>query len=221
VPSSTLSLDEADVAFAMRSGDKWRAMAKPVHYHLFETAAGVAAIGWNDSGVSSLRLPATSAREAERSLIRRFPDAVASEPPLPVRAVIDAVISYFEGEAVDFRATSLDMGEQEPFFERVYAFVRKLGWGETTTYGAVAKALGAGPEFARDVGQAMANNPIPLIVPCHRVTGAGGKIGGFSAPGGSTSKAQMLALEGVSIEAAPAPKKITARKNEAQAGFDF
>jgi len=196
-------------------------MGKRNHYHLFETAAGFVAIGWNDAGISALRLPAGNAFEAERALIRRLPDAVQTEPPPPIRAVVDAVVRYFAGEQIDFSATPIDMGEQAPFFQKVYAFVRGLGWSETTTYGAVAKALGAGPEFARDVGQAMANNPIPLIVPCHRVTGAGGKIGGFSAPGGSMSKARMLELEGVVIDPAPAPKRAAPRKDEAQAGFDF
>ena len=88
---------------------------------------------------------------------------------------------------------------QEPFFERVYAAVRRIGWGETATYGAIARMLDAGPEFARDVGQAMAANPVPLIIPCHRVTAANGRIGGFSAPGGSLSKARMLAIEGVEV----------------------
>ncbi|WP_447764165.1 methylated-DNA--[protein]-cysteine S-methyltransferase [Sphingopyxis panaciterrae] len=196
-------------------------MAKRNHYHLFETAAGFVAIGWSDAGISALRLPAANALEAERALIRRLPDAVQTEPPPPVQSVVDAVVRYFAGETIDFSATPIDMGEQAPFFQKVYAFVRGLVWSETTTYGAVAKALGAGPEFARDVGQAMANNPIPLIVPCHRVTGAGGRIGGFSAPGGSISKARMLELEGVVIEAAPAPKRAAPRKDEAQAGFDF
>ncbi|MGH8141730.1 MAG: methylated-DNA--[protein]-cysteine S-methyltransferase, partial [Steroidobacteraceae bacterium] len=56
-----------------------------------------------------------------------------------------------------------------------------------------------GPEAARDVGQAMARNPVPLIIPCHRVLAAGGKVGGFSAPGGSAAKIGMLELEGVQI----------------------
>ena len=67
-------------------------------------------------------------------------------------------------------------------------------------YGALAMELGAGPEAARDVGQAMARNPVALIIPCHRVLAAGGKIGGFSAPGGSGAKIRMLALEGVRAE---------------------
>src|SRR3546814_20625288 len=82
-----------------------------------------------------------------------------------------------------------------------------------STDGAIAQALGGGPEFRRDVGQAMARNPVPLIVPCHRVTAAGGKIGGFSAPGGSLSKARMLELEGV-LAGAPS-------EAPAQQGFDF
>ncbi len=80
----------------------------------------------------------------------------------------------------------------------------RLGWGETTTYGALARALGAGPEAARDVGQAMAHNPVPLIIPCHRVLAAGGKLGGFSAPGGAGTKRRMLEMEGVAL-AAEAP----------------
>lgn len=196
-------------------------MAQRTHYHLFETAAGFAALGWNENGVCCLRLPAASEREAERALLRRFPEARKAEPSPPVYAVVDAAIRYFAGEKIDFGDIPVDMGEQSDFFRQVYVFVRRLGWGETTTYGAVARALGFGPEFARDVGQAMANNPIPLIVPCHRVTAAGGKIGGFSAPGGAMSKMHMLALEQVAIDTAPPSKKAPARRNEAQAGFDF
>ena len=75
----------------------------------------------------------------------------------------------------------------------------RIKWGQTTTYGTLAGELGGGPETARDVGQAMARNPIPLIIPCHRVLAAGGKIGGFSAPGGAAAKIWMLGLEGVQV----------------------
>jgi len=91
------------------------------------------------------------------------------------------------------------------------AAARRVGWGETTTYGALAKALGAGPEAARDVGVAMAKNPVALIIPCHRVLAAGGKIGGFSAPGGAATKRRMLELEGVRLEP---PRPV-------QAAFEF
>ncbi len=89
---------------------------------------------------------------------------------------------------------------QDAFFAQAYAAARRLGWGHTTTYGALAKEIGAGPEAARDVGAAMARNPAPLLIPCHRVLAAGGKIGGFSAPGGSATKIRMLELEGVHFE---------------------
>lgn len=179
-------------------------------YQLFETAAGIAAIGWTNTGISSFRLPAPSAGETERAVLRRLPDAMRAEPPAEMRAVINDTVRYFDGERIEFFDIPIDPGQQTPFFAQVYAFVRKLGWGETTTYGAVARALNAGPEHARAVGQAMATNPIPLIIPCHRVLAAGGKIGGFSAPGGSTSKARMLELEGVAVAVAPV-----------QHGFDF
>src|SRR5262249_55422283 len=97
----------------------------------------------------------------------------------------------------------LDLGDQDAFFARIYAAARNVGWGRTTTYGSLAKELGAGPEAARDVGQAMASNPVPLIIPCHRVLAAGGKIGGFSAPGGAAAKLRMLELEGVHIGPPP------------------
>ncbi|MBV1688838.1 methylated-DNA--[protein]-cysteine S-methyltransferase [Novosphingobium sp. G106] len=166
-------------------------------HHVFETAAGFAAIGWNASGICSFRLPAASSASAERALLKRFPGSTRTAPPAEIAAIVALACRYFAGEQVDFSAAPVDIGEQEPFFARVYAHVRGIGWGETTTYGTVAKALGEGPEAARAVGQAMANNPVPLIVPCHRVLAAGGKIGGFSAPGGSNSKAHMLELEGV------------------------
>ena len=178
------------------------------HYQLFETASGVAAVGWTRTGVISFRLPAPTTAEAERAILRRQPDAVHTEPPAEIGTVIDAAIRYFEGERIEFFDIPIDLGEQPPFFAQVYALVRKLGWGETTTYGAVARALDVGPEHARAVGQAMATNPVPLIIPRHRVMAAGGGIGGFSAPGGSQSKARMLELEGV-----PLPP--------VQQGFDF
>jgi methylated-DNA-[protein]-cysteine S-methyltransferase len=168
-------------------------------YRLFETACGVAAIVWSPAGVVGFRLPASSADATERALLRRFPGAVRAEPPAEMAKTIAAAQLYFAGEQADFSDVRVDLGEQEPFFAQVYDRVRRLGWGQTTTYGAVAKELGGGPEAARDVGQAMASNPVPLIIPCHRVLAAGGKVGGFSAPGGADSKIRMLAIEGVDL----------------------
>jgi methylated-DNA-[protein]-cysteine S-methyltransferase len=173
------------------------------HYRVFETASGFCGIAWNSVGITGLRLPEKSATAAERSLLRRIPGGAPGEPPQPVADVVVAVKRYFDGEVVDFSDVALDLAAQEALFKQIYAAARRVGWGHTTTYGALAKELGAGPEVARDVGLAMAKNPVPLIIPCHRVLAAGGKLGGFSAPGGATTKRHMLELEGVPVEPPP------------------
>ena len=187
-------------------------MLRAAHqFHVFDTAHGVAAIAWREGAVTAFRLPGETVREAEWSLLRRLPDAQRGDPPADIAEVIALAVHYFAGEPVDFTHVPVDLGAQEPFFERVYVAVRKLGWGEITTYGAVAKSIDAAPEAARAVGQAMARNPVPLIVPCHRVLAAGGRLHGFSAPGGAFSKARMLEIEGVGTEPPPS----------AQVAFDF
>lgn len=168
-------------------------------YFIFETAGGFCGIAWNDVGITRFQLPTKSAESTERLLLRRLPEAQRGAPPAEIQEAVAAVKRYFAGEAVDFSRFRLDLEGQDDFFRQIYAAARRIGWGHTTTYGAIAKELGAGPEAARDVGQAMAKNPVALIIPCHRVLAAGGKIGGFSAPGGSTSKARMLELEGVRL----------------------
>jgi methylated-DNA-[protein]-cysteine S-methyltransferase len=181
------------------------------HYVVFETAGGYCGIAWNSVGITCFQLPTKTADTAKRLLLRRLPGAA---PATPAPEVVEAIANaqrYFEGEKTDFSGLKLDLGQQDPFFRRIYAAARRVPWGRTTTYGTLAKELGAGPEAARDVGQAMAKNPIPLIIPCHRVLAAGGRLGGFSAPGGSTAKARMLELEGIPIE----------QTRSAQRSFEF
>src|SRR5437660_2163972 len=170
------------------------------HYLIFETAGGFCGIAWNNVGITRFQLPTRSAAAAERILLRRVPGAEPGAPISEVAEPVAAVKRYFEGEETDFFGFKLDLGVQDPFFKRIYAAAQRVGWGQTTTYGTLANDLGAGPEAARDVGQAMAKNPVALIIPCHRVLAAGGKIGGFSAPGGSAAKIRMLVLEGVHVE---------------------
>ncbi len=173
------------------------------HYAVFETAAGFCAIGWTPAGIARFQLPDRDAATAERNMLRRFPAARPGTPPSAVAAAIAAAQRYFAGETVDFTDVALDLEGQEEFFSRIYAELRAVGYGQVTTYGSLAKALGVGPEAARAVGQAMAKNPVPLIIPCHRVLAAGNKVGGFSAPGGADSKVKMLALEGVDLSPPP------------------
>ncbi|AHF86539.1 methylated-DNA--protein-cysteine methyltransferase [Rhizobium leguminosarum bv. trifolii WSM1689] len=179
-------------------------MAKTTHHYLIvETAGSFCGIAWSDAGITRFQLPTKSSEATERLLLRRLPDAEASAPTPAVLETVAAVKRYFQGEETDFSGVELDLAGQDAFFRDIYAAARRVGWGHTTTYGALAKELGVRPEAARDVGQAMAKNPVALIIPCHRVLAAGGKIGGFSAPGGSSSKARMLELEGVNL--APPP----------------
>ena len=173
------------------------------HYLVFETAAGFCGIAWNGTGISRFQLPDKTAEATQRSLLRRLPQARPGEPTSQAAEAIALAKRYFQGEAIDFSHLKLDLAGQDAFFAGIYAAARQVGWGRTTTYGTLAKQLGAGPEAARDVGQAMARNPVPLIIPCHRVLAAGGKVGGFSAPGGSVAKLRMLQLEGFSTEPTP------------------
>ncbi len=163
---------------------------------VFETAAGFCAIAWTDAGIARFQLPSRTPEAA----VRRLAGSRPGTPPPEVAEAVAAAQRYFSGEATDFSHFTLDLATQDDFFRRIYAAVRRLGWGDTTTYGALAHDLGAGPEAARDVGQAMAKNPVPLIIPCHRVLAAGNRLGGFSAPGGATAKARMLELEGVRLD---------------------
>jgi methylated-DNA-[protein]-cysteine S-methyltransferase len=178
-------------------------MSQVTHYQCFETALGFCAIAWSDAGIVRFQLPTKNPEAAGRLMRRRAFGAEPGVPPENIAAVIEAAKRYFAGEEVDFSSVRVDLTGQDAFFAQIYAALRHVGWGGTTTYSALAKEVGAGREAARDVGEAMAKNPAPLIIPCHRVLAAGGKIGGFSAPGGSTTKIRMLELEGVRVGPPP------------------
>lgn len=167
---------------------------------IFDTELGVFGIGWTDAGIARVQLPGLD----DAALLARVErdGAVAGAPNAAVAAVIALVRDYAAGEAVDFRAVPLDLSGVAEFHRRAYALLLQIGWGETTTYGALARQLGD-VGLSRAVGQAMGANPIPLIIPCHRVLASDGKPGGFSAPGGAVSKVRMLALEGVETGAHP------------------
>jgi len=168
-----------------------------MQYHLFETKLGFGGIAWSDDGITRFRLP-----DADRaSAARQFKGKTESQSPPPhIVAVIDEAERYFSGARIDFSAMELDLNGIDPFRRAIYDALRKVSFGETVTYGELARRAGVNaPEAAQDVGVAMARNPVPLIIPCHRVLAAGGKIGGFSAPGRTEAKQRMLALEGVFV----------------------
>ncbi len=107
-----------------------------------------------------------------------------------------AIAGCLRGTPADLTSVALDMDALPPFHRRVYEAARAIPWGATTTYGALAMVVGAPGARRAPWGQALARNPFPIIVPCHRVVAAGAKIGGFSAHGGATMKLRLLAIEG-------------------------
>lgn len=115
---------------------------------------------------------------------------------------VDGIVALLRGEAIDLLAIELDMERVPPFHRRVYEVARTVPPGKTLSYGEIAARLGD-PGVARAVGQALGRNPCPIIVPCHRVLAAGGKIGGFSANGGVTTKLRLLLIEGARMNDAP------------------
>ena len=168
------------------------------HYCLFETAIGACGVAWSDRGVTRLQLPEGSRSATECRLRGRGANASAGVPPAVVRAAIRLLERYFAGEQVDLSGVALDLRGVSPFHRQIYDAARALAWGKTATYGELAQRAGA-RDAARAVGQAMGKNPVPIIIPCHRVLAAGGKIGGFSAHGGPGTKRRLLTLEGVHL----------------------
>jgi methylated-DNA-[protein]-cysteine S-methyltransferase len=165
-----------------RKGQSWQGGAVAGETS-FDTAIGVCAIAWTDRGIRSVRLPGS-----------RPPTVGDCAPPPSVAGAIARIVAVLEGGRDDLRDVPLDLDGVPDFDGAVYDCARKVGPGHTTTYGAIATRLGAA-HAAREVGQALARNPVPLLVPCHRVLGADGRIGGFSAPGGVQTKLRLLAAE--------------------------
>ena len=161
---------------------------------VFETAIGACAIVWSTRGVCGFHLPHADPTRTHERLMRRFAGAREAEPPPAVRTAIAGVIALLRGERVDLSTVPLDLEGVPAFQRRVYEIARSIPPGRTLTYGEIAEQLGDA-RLARDVGQALGSNPIAIIVPCHRVLAAGGRSGGFSAPGGVDTKRRLLEIE--------------------------
>jgi len=170
-----------------------------VGFALFDTAIGDCAVAWNVRGLAGVWLPETSgAEELRRTVLRRHPQAREESPPATVADIVRRIGALLAGSGVDFADAVLDLEGVPESHRRVYAAVRTLPPGVTRTYGEIARLI-AQPGAAQVVGQAMAANPWPLVVPCHRVVAAGGANGGFSAPGGVDTKLRLLAIEGATL----------------------
>jgi O-6-methylguanine DNA methyltransferase len=161
----------------------------------FDTAIGSCGIAWSARGVVGVQLPEATDQATRARLLRRFPGTREAAPPPEVQRAVDGVVELLGGEANDLSAVTLDMDGVPPFYRRVYTLARTIPPGATLSDGDVAARIGA-PGAARAVGQALGRNPFAIVVPCHRVLAAGGKMGGFSANGGIATKRRLLAIEG-------------------------
>ena len=165
-------------------------------FALFDTAIGRCAVAWSEAGLTGVQLPEADDALAGRRLARRFPGAAASPPGAAAAAAIARISAFLAGALdEDFTTLALDDSGIGAFERAVYRETRAIPAGATSTYGAIATALGDVRD-SRRVGQALGRNPWPIVIPCHRVTGAGGWMGGFSAPGGRATKLKLLELEG-------------------------
>ncbi len=164
-------------------------------FALFDSAIGACAVVWSARGIAGVQLPEKDVDALRGIVARRFAGAQETPPPQDVRRAIDGMVALLRGEPRDLNDVTIDDEALSAFNRKVYAVARAIPPGATLTYGEIAERLGD-KLLARAVGQALGENPIPLIVPCHRVLAAGGKAGGFSAPGGVVTKLQLLTIEG-------------------------
>lgn len=167
-------------------------------FALFETPIGHCGIAWGATALTGVQLPGKDEAGTRARMLRSFPDVPESAAlPPHARKAVQALVALLSGtpeEPLDLSDIPLDMDGVPQIHQRVYAVARTIPPGHTLTYGEVARRLGD-PGAARAVGQALGHNPFAPVVPCHRVLAAGGRSGGFSAPGGVQAKLQMLLIE--------------------------
>jgi methylated-DNA-[protein]-cysteine S-methyltransferase len=169
-------------------------MTSDLSFTLFDTAIGCCGIVWNARGIAGVQLPEKSDQATRSRVQRRFPASREITPPAVIQQVIEAIGASLRGEAIDLANVGLDVGAISAFNRRVYDVARGIRPGATLSYGEIAERLGD-RTLAREVAQALSENPFPIIVPCHRVLATGGKMGGFSGPGGVRTKLRLLSIE--------------------------
>jgi methylated-DNA-[protein]-cysteine S-methyltransferase len=164
-------------------------------YTIFDTGVGRCGIAWSASGIIGVQLPLAREIETRKRLFQLYPEARELRPPPNVEIAIDGIVALLRGEPADLSEVVLDMSGIATFNQRVYAFTRTIPHGETLTYGDVATKLKVSGAV-RSVTQALARNPLVIIVPCHRVLEAGGYADNISPNGGAISKRRLLSIEG-------------------------
>jgi methylated-DNA-[protein]-cysteine S-methyltransferase len=171
-------------------------------FAIFDTAIGACGIAWGERGILGAWLPERDAAALRRRIAGRLPGAREAVPAEEIRRAVDDIAALLSGTERDLSAARLDMDGVPDFRRRVYELARAIPPGQTLTYGEIARRLGD-PSQARAVGAALGANPFPILVPCHRVLAANGRTGGWSAPGGASTKLRILEIEGARANAIP------------------
>lgn len=178
-------------------------MTMKSNFAIFETAIGPCGVIWGDHGIIGVQLPEASEGRTRSRLQKRFRHAAEAPPPPAVATTIENIVALLDGRPADFSQAKLDIKSLPEFNRQVYEIISALQPGETMTYGEIATRLGKEPQVARDVGQALGENPIPIVIPCHRVLAANGRPGGYSGAGGVKTKLQLLTIEGARLTDEP------------------
>jgi methylated-DNA-[protein]-cysteine S-methyltransferase len=174
-------------------------MQKVVKYVIFETKWGFFGLAGTESALYRTHLPGPEPEKIESRLLKIFPDARLDKTFF--KTLQQQIAAYFEGSFVNFSPdVPIDFNGFSGFSRKVLTACRSIKFGRTISYSGLAQKAGR-PGANRAAGNALAKNPLPLIIPCHRVLRADGKMGGFSAPGGISVKKKMLALENQVIKA--------------------
>ena len=174
-------------------------MREPAAFTTFGTAIGDCAIAWNRVGLVAAWLPETSAARLRGRVAKRLPGASEAVPENAIAAWVGAITALLRGERTDLRDIPIDDSLLDAFDRRVYAAARTIAPGRVVTYADLAARVG-GDATARAVGQSLGRNPFPIVVPCHRIVAASGELGGFSAPGGTTTKRRLLTIEDARLD---------------------
>jgi len=166
-----------------------------IHYWIFPTILGDACIVASKKGICQLILPGWSREKILNYVKDNYSGAKPGQEPAPtaIKNAIEFVANYFLRKKQKYRA-KLDLSSLSEFQKQVFSVVSRIKPGETRSYSWVAIQVGK-PNATRAVAQALAHNPVPLFIPCHRVIGKDGSARGFSAPGGVTLKKYLLKLE--------------------------
>ena len=167
-------------------------MGQGLKYVIFRTRWGYFGLLGGEKGLVRSCLPVASAREAKEPLL--VSGGMGKSDATLLGGLQGKIRAYFEGGCVDFSDTPVAFDGLGEFGAKVLAACGKVGYGQTVSYGQLAKLAGR-PTAGRAVGNILAKNPVPLIIPCHRVIRSDGGIGGFSAGGGQGMKSKMLELE--------------------------